>query len=80
MFINKTLKLSEYKICTDNMSYWSKQMYQISELRVCLSDLDVLQPVGRVGGAGQGEVVFGSHPGFQAFQLSGGSVSGHVTH
>lgn len=47
---------------------------------VCVSDLDVLQPVGGWWGGGQGEVVSGCHPGLQALQLSGGSVSGHMTH
>lgn len=49
-------------------------------MSVCVSDLDVLQPVGGVWGGGQGEVVSGCHPGLQALQLSGGSVSGHMTH
>lgn len=46
----------------------------------CESDLDVLQPVGGLGGAGRAEVVFGSHPGLQRLQLCGRSVCGHVTH
>lgn len=44
---------------------------------VC-ADLDVLQPVVGLGGAGGGVVVFGGHPGLQALQLGGGSVDGHV--
>lgn len=49
-------------------------------MSVRVSDLDVLQPVGGVWGGGQGEVVSGCHPRLQALQLSGGSVSGHMTH
>lgn len=45
-----------------------------------VSDLDVLQPVGGLGRADQGEVVFGRHPRLQALQLGGGSVSGCMTH
>ena len=45
-----------------------------------VSDLDVLQPVGGLGRADQGEVVFGRHPRLQALQLGGGSVRGCMTH
>lgn len=47
---------------------------------VCVSDLDVLQPVGGLWGRGQFKVVSGRHPCLQALQLGGGPVSGHVTH
>lgn len=52
----------------------------VKVISVSVSDLDVLQPVGWVWGGGQGEVVSGCHPRLQALQLSGGSVSGHMTH
>lgn len=47
---------------------------------VCVTDLDVLQPVGGLRGRGQFKVVSGRHPGLQALQLGGGPVGGHVTH
>ena len=68
----------------DNINYWSKQ--NVSDIMsgsyeyICVSHLDVLQPVGGVWGAGQREMVFRRHPGLQALQLCGGSVSGHMTH
>lgn len=58
----------------NNISYWSQVM------SASVSDLDVLQPVGRGWGRGQGEVVSGRHPGLQALQLSGGSVRGNMLH
>lgn len=74
-----TIRSCNKTLLTVAFRYKTKDPWNSLSLCV-LSDLDMLQPVGGVGVAGQCEVVSGSHPGLKALQLRGGSISGHMIH